>query len=202
MDWTFAYVLGGVALNALILGVWKPWVAAYTWEKAKNFARKEDLDAILAEVRAVTITQKEIESNLSGDLWNRQMHWNQKRDVYAELIRVGITFTSIYVGLNVIMKGLSDGYTQSEVGPLILERDKFLHRLHEAHLEYARLFSVACIFANMRCQAALGQFITQTALPVAMTNERASQLQAETSNLIAELVMAAKEDLGIAVLST
>jgi hypothetical protein len=82
--WTFVYVLAAGALNALILGIWKPWGAAYAGEKGKNLARKEDLDAILAEVRAVTITQKEIEHKLAGDLWNQQVLWNQKRDIYGD----------------------------------------------------------------------------------------------------------------------
>jgi hypothetical protein len=60
MDWTPVYVAAGALLNALILGIWKPWGAAYAGEKGKNFARKEDLDQILAEVRAVTITQKKL----------------------------------------------------------------------------------------------------------------------------------------------
>jgi hypothetical protein len=52
--------LASVLLNGLLLGVWKPWAAAYTGEKGKNFARKEDIDKILAEVKAVTQTQEEI----------------------------------------------------------------------------------------------------------------------------------------------
>jgi hypothetical protein len=66
--------------------VLKPWAQAYSNEKAKNFARKEDLAEILAEVRAVTITQKEIEARISGDIWDRQWRLNQKRDVYAKVI--------------------------------------------------------------------------------------------------------------------
>jgi hypothetical protein len=42
--------VGAVILNNLILYFWKPWLGAYGAEKAKNLARKEDLDKILSEV--------------------------------------------------------------------------------------------------------------------------------------------------------
>jgi hypothetical protein len=61
MDWNWLYVAAAVVINRLIFAVWNPWAGAYAGEKGKNFARKEDLDAILAEVRSVTAIQKEIE---------------------------------------------------------------------------------------------------------------------------------------------
>ena len=56
-----------------LLADWKPWAGAYAGEKGKNFARKEDLNEILAEVWAVTATQREIEAKITGELWKRQM---------------------------------------------------------------------------------------------------------------------------------
>ena len=71
-----------------LIGIWflKPWAQGYAQEKSKNYARKEDLAEILAEVRAVTITQKEIESQLSGQLWSRQVLWSEKKLIYAEVL--------------------------------------------------------------------------------------------------------------------
>jgi hypothetical protein len=59
---------------------------AYLAAKGKNLARKEDLNALVVEVRAVTVTQKEIEAKISGEMWERQWRLNQKRDVYARLL--------------------------------------------------------------------------------------------------------------------
>src|SRR6516162_1998823 len=47
-----------------------------------------DLNAILAEVRAMTITQKEIEAKISGEVWDKETQWKGKRDAYAGLIKV------------------------------------------------------------------------------------------------------------------
>ena len=87
MDWTVIYIPATAILNALILGFWKPWGRAYAAEKGKNLARKEDLDAILAEVRAVTVAQKQIEQKLTGDLWDHQMRWNERKQIYADLLK-------------------------------------------------------------------------------------------------------------------
>ena len=74
LDWSTISLtaLANAGLTAAIFGIWKPWLGAYGGEKGKNLARKEDLTEILAEVRAVTITQKEIETKLAGDLWRKQ----------------------------------------------------------------------------------------------------------------------------------
>src|SRR6266478_298890 len=97
--WNILSPLISAGLTTIILWFWKPWVGAYAGEKGKTLARKEDLDAILAEVRAVTIAQKEIESNLSGDLWHRQTRWNEKKDIYTQLIdivdKIGDGFASL-----------------------------------------------------------------------------------------------------------
>ena len=78
MDWTWLYVIAGAALNNLILLVWKPWTQAYAGEKGKNFARKEDLDKILAEVRVVGLfeicpsgSESEDSGEGSDDPWLR-----------------------------------------------------------------------------------------------------------------------------------
>ncbi|MGJ5820380.1 hypothetical protein [Paludibaculum fermentans] len=86
MDLNLVYIASGALLNALILGIWKPWGSGYAGEKGRNFARKEDLSEILSEVRAVTAAQKAVEAKLSGDLWHHQMRWNQKKEIYGALI--------------------------------------------------------------------------------------------------------------------
>ncbi len=68
MDWNWIHTIAIVVLNTLVLMIWKPWAKGYAGEKGKNLARTEDLDRIVAEVRAVTITQKEIEAKISGDM--------------------------------------------------------------------------------------------------------------------------------------
>lgn len=88
MDSTTITLTGilSAGLNALIFCLWKPWLGAYGSEKGKNLARKEDLDLLVAEVKAVTRGQEEIKSQLAGDLWSKQTLWNEKKSVYAQLL--------------------------------------------------------------------------------------------------------------------
>lgn len=85
-DWTQMGLtaLGTSGLTWLGAAFFKPWSSAYSEEKGKNYARQEDIDKILAEVRAVTITQKEIEKKLSGDLWHEQQRRNEKKELYIQ----------------------------------------------------------------------------------------------------------------------
>src|SRR6267154_6061151 len=86
MTWAELFAGAAFILNAIVIGFWKPWLGAYGGEKGKNLARKEDLDAILAEVRAVTIAQKEIEAKLTGDLWRQQTVRAEKRTLYGDIM--------------------------------------------------------------------------------------------------------------------
>ena len=103
MNWTLVLSIVILLLQALILGFWKPWLGAYGKEKGKNIARKEDLDEILTEVRGVTRAQKEIESELKEGIWNRQMRWNQKRDIYGALLKNSISLLHGYQAVASLM---------------------------------------------------------------------------------------------------
>jgi adenylosuccinate lyase len=107
--------LASAAPNAVIFGFWKPWLGAYGGEKGKNLARKEDLATILAEVRAVTNTQKEIEATLNSGEWNRQTLWVHKRDAYADVLKAGGKVARHYGKVATILRMLE--------GPTTIERN-------------------------------------------------------------------------------
>jgi hypothetical protein len=90
--------LAGVVLNGILLWFWKPWLGAYGGEKGKNLARKEDLDAIVAEMRAVTIAQKGIESKLAEDLWRTQLSVQQIKDTYVGIIQLNNEIQTLFLG--------------------------------------------------------------------------------------------------------
>jgi hypothetical protein len=39
-------------------------------------------------MRTVTTAQEEIKAKISGELWDRQMVWNQKKDLYGDILTV------------------------------------------------------------------------------------------------------------------
>ena len=87
MDWLPAIVssaLSGVVTSLVV--IWKSSMTAYGGEKGKNLARKEDIDKIVNEIEKVTRTQKQIKTDLAGDLWNKQMLWTEKKLVYGGML--------------------------------------------------------------------------------------------------------------------
>jgi hypothetical protein len=63
------------------------YLASYLKKKGENRAIREDLDDLLEQVRAVTTATKEIEAKISTTVWDRQKHWEIKRDVLFEAAR-------------------------------------------------------------------------------------------------------------------
>lgn len=171
MDWTWLYVIAGAALNNLILLVWKPWTQAYAGEKGKNFARKEDLDKILAEVRAVTIVQKEIEAKVSGAVWDRQTQWNQKRDIYAGLLAAFSELELAFEKMTMI-----DLVTPGDQGPKYTEaeRDAFT-----SIKDLQKALGLARVFLSPKAVSAVEVF-TKT---VVLGLDRRQRLSAGRKNL-------------------
>jgi hypothetical protein len=75
MDFTWA-----VAVVTFLSGGAGAYVASYLKKKGENLATHEDIDKLVEQVRAVTTTTKEIEAKISGELWDKQRHWEAKRD--------------------------------------------------------------------------------------------------------------------------
>jgi fructosamine-3-kinase len=174
-----------VALNNLVLLFWKPWAGAYAGEKGKNLARTEDLDVILTEVRAVTKSQREIEAKISGDLWDRQMRWQQKRDVYGRLLETIGEFQMIL------------GAEAGKVHAGHLEQDwEWGEDEKRVATELRRQDSVAQLFVSEAAALALTDLLT--AIPPG--DDPAVRLSIAVASVEAarqKLVDAAKKDLGL-----
>jgi len=174
-----------VALNNLVLLFWKPWAGAYAGEKGKNLARKEDLNEILAEVRAMTITQKEIEAKVSNEALDRQWIWNQKRDLYTKVVDVGQRLTEHY-------GDLADAVS--------VEEQRIAHQKLDADLsELYRLSAFATIFGTQDCCKALRQFFSQEAEQASqeVTKHWAVRGEGRSVALVATLTAEAKREFGL-----
>jgi hypothetical protein len=66
------------------------FLAGYLKKKGENRATHEDLDKLVKQVEATTNATKAIEARISDELWNRQRHWEMKRDsLFAALQALG-----------------------------------------------------------------------------------------------------------------
>jgi hypothetical protein len=199
LDWSTITLSGACSalLTALILGFWKPWLGAYGGEKGKNLARKEDLDAILAEVRAVTITQKEIEAKLTGDAWTRQMLWNQKRDAYIALFNAKEGLANSFGSLKGAIGGLNKAPESEKSKPVSYLRESLTTPVGAQHA-FASAYSLAVLFTNEECLAQIAKYVTGKT----KTQDIYSEEWADTEfqNILVNLSglpTIAKKDLGI-----
>lgn len=197
MNWSI--FVSGVALmlNALVIGFWKPWLGAYGGEKGKNLARKEDLDAILAEVRAVTITQKEIETKLSGDLWNLQMRRNEKKELYGQLLATIHEMLSANSMMRAVVNIDRGRISQEEATKLDQRLNAALMEFTKSERELIRLSGQAAIFASQECATLL---TTTLNIPRGDDFLSGSQLLLSFRRLAdmnSRMIAFAKTDLGI-----
>jgi hypothetical protein len=78
----FAAGFGGLAGGSL-----SAYFKGYLGEKGKRLATHEDIEGVLKEVRAVTHETETIKAQISADARNRETVWNQRRDIYGEVLQ-------------------------------------------------------------------------------------------------------------------
>lgn len=66
-------------LVTLIVAGIGAWFGAYVREKGKNYATKED-------IQALTRLTEEVRADITGQVWVSQRRWDLKRDLYWKLI--------------------------------------------------------------------------------------------------------------------
>lgn len=88
-----AGVSGAVTAVLFVLAdFWKAFFAAYLRKKGERLANAEDIEKILCEVKLVTAETETVKAQISGGLWERQMLWNKKVEMYAELLAANADF--------------------------------------------------------------------------------------------------------------
>lgn len=167
-------VLATAVLYTLILYFWKPWLSSYGTEKGKRFARKEDLDQILSEVRAVTEIQKRIESQLSGEEWNRQILWNKRAELYSSVMSVLCELEYSVITQRILESQLRDA---SEIK---LGRDRRL----ALYLDLRKLVGPMMLFATNAAGDAVSAYFEEST--DATTHEEELEALAELNSAVCE----------------
>lgn len=76
-----------LALTTLASAFVGSYLAGYLKRKGENLATHEDIGKLTDQVAAVTKTTKEIEANISSNVWDRQKRWELRREVLFEAAR-------------------------------------------------------------------------------------------------------------------
>jgi len=89
---------------SILVGAFVGYLAGYMKKKGENLATKEDLDDLVKQVSAVTQATKAIEAKITDQVWNRQRHWEMKRDsLFAALEALGRVDDAL-VGITVVLE--------------------------------------------------------------------------------------------------
>jgi hypothetical protein len=193
--WLIASPFVTSALMALYLYVFQPWAKAYAETAAAIKARDERLDKILKEVEAVTRTQEQIKSELSGDLWQRQTVWNQKKELYGELLKTANGLLDKFVSLR-REREIHDKAQNGEVKEAAARQvSGLLDELLQLKPAFINAHMLALIFTNDECIAALSTFTARPPFGYPITLERITAECEATRRLVSGLVTAAKKDL-------
>jgi len=112
------YVL--TALFGALVGGFIRWWNAYSEQKGKNLATKEDIDDLVEQTRKLTQTTREIEAKIDDNVWNRQKQWELKRDILLDFVRVMREFDVATLALGIAIKSKSKDMVNPK--PLLLQR--------------------------------------------------------------------------------
>ena len=73
-------------LGFFVVAVAGAYVGSYLREKGKNLATKEDLEAIVDQVRQTTKATEDIKAQIGAEMWVEQERWKLRRDLYMRLL--------------------------------------------------------------------------------------------------------------------
>jgi len=174
----------------LLLIIWKfGWVhffSAYFAEKGKRFATSEDIEKVLEEVRRVTTETERIRAQISGELWSRQAHWNEKREIYASLLGISGEMQGEFVKIHSMHAGVT----------VLPPRDFEVpfDRLMVLAADFRKAAALALIFANKGANDAVDQYI-EFGVTTGTAAARAAEAIYALEELRKGLIRAAKQDL-------
>ncbi len=77
----------GYAITTFVFAGGGAYFGAYLRKKGENLATHEDLDALVEQMKAVTNATKQIEAQISTDVWHRQSRWEMRKTAILEALR-------------------------------------------------------------------------------------------------------------------
>jgi len=63
------------------------YLKSYLSQKGANLATHEDIGKLVEQMTAITQATKQIEGRISDEIWNRQRHWEMKREAIVAAIQ-------------------------------------------------------------------------------------------------------------------
>src|ERR1035441_6475021 len=137
------------------------YLGAYLKKKGENLATHEDLDKLVVQMAAVTKTTKQIEAQISNDLWDRQKRWELKRDAFFETMRELGTVESSIVKLSAVQESGTVMVGDIAVSSHQVWKDALNRSLEAYHVAYFS-FNRAKRLGELVCEVAVAERFHET----------------------------------------
>jgi hypothetical protein len=199
-DWVefLKYAVGAVLVvaSSAIGGYW----GAYAKKKGENTATREDIGALVDQVKAVTKATEEIKTEISGGLWDRQKRWEIKREVLFELVR---RVSRSYAVLNKLEVGLRTGLASSSANNPFHMKTKIEE--NGKWFESLRAIEESGLFVDATCDKIVGTALSEyrklaVEVAVGIFKDDANIFKAKSADLLKlrnNVLAAVRKDLGI-----
>jgi hypothetical protein len=129
---------------SILVGAFVGYLAGYMKKKGENLATKEDLDDLVKQVSAVTQATRAIEAKITDQVWNRQRHWEMKRDsLFAVLQALGRVDDAL-VGVAVVLEAEGKASGPDSLRPVKAEAKAAWHRAINDFQEKRVMALVVC----------------------------------------------------------
>jgi len=176
------------------------FLGSYFKKKGENLATHEDIGKLVNQMSAVTKATKEIETKITSDAWDRQRHWELKRDVLFDATRrladINDSLVSLASMLQVDLANQQAGRPES-LELSIATNEKWL-KAFAAIKETTLLVGIVCEEETKQAFESFGVFVSQIAMQISKKDSeiyRSSKADLDAKQ--AALRAAIRKELGI-----
>jgi hypothetical protein len=168
-------------LTGLFVGAVGTYFSGYSTEKGKNLATKEDIKQLTAQTALLTQTTEHIKAEISDKVWDRQRHWEMKRDSLFAAIQALDRADSALVHLATVLNWGSEPI-ESDDGSRAVEKTEAMVSWREA----ANGFDDKRAIASLVCSREMSSALSQASLAI---RSGASKLFKDNSLQYSELAL-------------
>jgi hypothetical protein len=202
---TFSIISSLATIAVLVVAgvVLRPYLTSYSQKKGETRALREDIEAILDQLRRTTAAQEEIKTALSGSLWVQQGRWTLRRDMYTRLLENLSDVEELALSARNMLAELRAGTSAERHQQLVDQIVKESDEMKEALNKVRRSRAVGNIVLSPAARAALDELyvglttleLTGRKLTVGEGVEVAERSVALVRRITTALTEAAREDL-------